>query len=485
MDEEYFMIGFTVLPGPTINRCERAQIQDIVQYFDSDIVFTPDRVHEPFLKDVIDGVAKVMTQPLATEQVVQIAKDDDIRLVWASTPGHLEEAIELARPGTSKDVRDCYILSNQLTVSVDLIKLEANLEGLSEYRAPFVEHNALGEFAHLTTEANPNYRSQWQGIDVQGVMLGSNEQQVTGRLGVTHFDLQTDGVVGGKTRKLEKFGLRAVDQVGQSRAATLRKNGIQTRPDLASSSVHEISGLSGFGQATARTVIESAQVIEQSEIRKAPEASLPDGDPIFIDIETDGLNPTMIWLIGVYLPDQDDRYMPFIETDPSKPEVALEAFLSWLSEFGTGRPIVAYNGWNFDFPVINEHIVEHCPQYLDFWERTHRFDPYDWGVREGNARFPGLTNKLEDVAPALGWEPLDTGLTGAEVGRLFQKYASNPSSETELNWERHKRYCEDDVRALAHIYERISETTHRLTTASSGSRSSREDSTSQGTLDDF
>ncbi|WP_255194697.1 ribonuclease H-like domain-containing protein [Natronobeatus ordinarius] len=165
--------------------------------------------------------------------------------------------------------------------------------------------------------------------------------------------------------------------------------------------------------------------------------------------------------------------------------MALEAFLSWLAEFGQDQPIVAYNGWNFDFPVINEHIADHCPRYLDFWESTYRFDLYDWAVRENNATLPGLTNKLEDVAEALGWEPLDTGLTGAEVARLFQRYAANPCPATELDWERHKRYCEDDVRALAHIYHKINDSTNRMTSNSSGTRSSNRNSTSQGTLSDF
>jgi len=226
-------------------------------------------------------------------------------------------------------------------------------------------------------------------------------------------------------------------------------------------------------------------VIEEGEVRKAPEATLPDREPIFIDIETDGLNPTMIWLIGVLNRDTEDRYMPFIETDPSKPGEALEAFLSWLAEFGRSRPVVAYNGWKFDFPVIEEHIADHCPRHLETWETTRKFDPYDWAVRKNNAILPGLTNKLDDVAPALGWDPIDTGLTGAEVGRLFQRYADNPCSATELDWERHKKYCEDDVRALAHIWDAIKESTNRMTRGSGSSNSSQSDSSSQGTLSDF
>ena len=477
------MIGLTVLPEVTMQRCRGNQLQDIVRYFDSDVVFTPHRIHEPFLRAELGDSVRVMTQPLNSGKPLEIARTNDTQLVWISTPGDLETVIQNTDP--KKGCSEIFLLSDQLAVSVDLIDLEARLDGLTEYRAVLAEHDAVGEFTHLTIEANPEYRAEWQSVDVQGVMPGANKQQGTIHAGVAHFELQPDGVVGGKTRKLEQFGLQAVDQIGESRVETLYQAGIHSRQDLSTSSVHDISKLSGLGQATARTAIESAQVIEQGEVRKAPGASLPKSDPIFIDIETDGLNPTIVWLIGVYLPAQNDRYMPFIETDPSKPEVALEAFLSWLAEFGRDQPIVAYNGWNFDFPVINEHIADHCPRYLDFWESTYRFDLYDWAVRENNATLPGLTNKLEDVAEALGWEPLDTGLTGAEVARLFQRYAANPCPATELDWERHKRYCEDDVRALAHIYHKINDSTNRMTSNSSGTRSSNRNSTSQGTLSDF
>jgi uncharacterized protein YprB with RNaseH-like and TPR domain len=479
------MIGLTVLPPVTMKRCEGEQLQDIVQYFESDIVFTPNRVHQPFLETHVGETTSVVTQPLAPGRPCDIACHDDIRLWWISTPAHLKQVVQNVRSDSDKRSKHTYLLSDCLSVSVDLINLDAQLEGLQSYRAPLEEYEMVGAFTHLTTEAAPEYRTEWNGVDVQGVMPGATEQQGIPQAGVAHLDLQPDGIVGVKTRKLTDFGLAAVDQVGRKRSETLLEEGIQTRAELATESVHRISKLDGFGTNTAETVIESAQVIEQGEVRKAPGASLPDSEPIFIDIETDGLNPTMVWLIGVLVPGEDEHYMSFLETDPSNPAVALDAFTSWLHANGNGRPIVAYNGWDFDFPVIKEHIAEHCPQYLDFWETTYRFDLYDWAVRKNNAILPGLTNKLEDVAPALGWEPLDSGLTGSEVGRLFQRYAENPCPATELDWERHETYCEDDVRSLAYVYNRIADSTNRMTTQNDTTGSSMADSTSQGTLTDF
>lgn len=398
------MIGFTVLPPMTMERCRGEQLRDMVQYFGSDVVFTPDRVHEPFLTTYIGNLATVVTQPLAGTGQREFACKNDVRLTWVSSPADLKHVIENQRTEPTHGCTYSFLLSDCLSLSIDLVNLDARLDGLGGYRTPLDAYGMTGAFTHLTTKATPEYRSVWAGVDVQGVMPGASEQQGIAQADVAHFDLQSGGIVGAKTRQLKRFGLTAADQVGRVRVTTLRNTGIQSRADLATASVHEISTLDGFGQKTARTAIESPQVIEQGEIRKAPGANLPEAQPIFIDIETDGLNPTMIWLIGVLVPGEDGQYMSFLETDPSQPAVALEAFLSWLVANGKGRPIVAYNGWNFDFPVLTEHIADHCAQYLDFWESTYRFDLYDWAVNKKNAILPGLTNKLEDVALALGWE---------------------------------------------------------------------------------
>lgn len=476
------MIGLTVLPEATMHQCRGEQLRDIVRYFDTDLVFTPSQVHEPFLRRHVGDSTEVATQSLELGYPLELMSRDGVCLVWISTPRELEGLLTDYNDITNNE-SGLYLMSDILSVSVDLVNLDSTLDGLEPYRSLLAENDALGDFTHLTTEANPEYRAEWKGVDLQGVMPKADEQQGTTKLQVAHFDLQSGGIVGAKTRALSRFGLRAVDQVGQKREDTLHAAEIQSREDVAASSVLRISKLSGIGRSTAQTMIESAQVIEQGEVRKASNAALPDGDPIFIDIETDGLNPTIIWLIGVFLPEKD-RYMPFIQTDPEQPGAALDAFLSWLAEFGRRRPIVAYNGWNFDFPVISEHISDHCPEHLDFWESTYRFDPYDWAVRKNNAVLPGLTNKLEDVAHALGWDSLDTGLTGGEVARLYRRYAENPRSATELDWERHKRYCEDDVRALAYIYDRIKESTNRMSSGNA-TASSTTDTTSQGTLSDF
>jgi len=72
---------------------------------------------------------------------------------------------------------------------------------------------------------------------------------------------------------------------------------------------------------------------------------------------------------------------------------------------------------------------------------------------------PSPTNKLEDVANALGWTEHDTGLSGREVAQRVRAWVNNPTTSTELDWERHKQYCNDDVNALEHVYTKIDDAT--------------------------
>jgi uncharacterized protein YprB with RNaseH-like and TPR domain len=472
------VIGLTVLSDAATNRCSAYQVEDIVEYFDTDVLYTRQRNQVHFLSDCVPESVTVTYHNPMSPNAERVASSDEIELVTVAAPDELEEFVA---DGLGAAESDTFVLSELLSVSIDLTALETELTGLTDYQ------NALGgagkKAVHLTAGANPSYRAEWNDLSVQGVMPGANEQQGTSEAGVVHLELRQDGVVLVKKRKLGNFGLETITGVGPQRAETLQSGGIQSREELAQSKSYEVAQFEGIGKKTARKVVESAAVIEQNEVRVVADESLPSRDPIFIDIETDGLNPTMVWLIGV-LDLASNRYIPFIETDPEQPAVALRAFLDWLAEYGQDRPVVAYNGWNFDFPIIEDHVDEYCPGHTETWANATKFDLYYWAVTKNNALLPGITNKLEDVAPALGWEDSETGLNGRAVGRRFQQYAENPGPETELEWERHKRYCEDDVRALAHVYDRIAETENVMAQPGKSTESTQTES-SQGTLADF
>jgi uncharacterized protein YprB with RNaseH-like and TPR domain len=163
--------------------------------------------------------------------------------------------------------------------------------------------------------------------------------------------------------------------------------------------------------------------------------------------------------------------------------------MTWLTGAAAGRPIVAWNGYDFDFPVITEQLRDHHPGLVDTWTDRYHFDAYYWATTKngGNVALPGRTNKLEPVAEALGWEPTTNGIDGATVAEIYTAYRRQITSETESdgaiepNWERLEQYCEDDVRALATIYEHL-ETAARREPAT---QTPTGENSSQGSLADF
>ncbi|WP_339103795.1 ribonuclease H-like domain-containing protein [Haloterrigena salinisoli] len=279
--------------------------------------------------------------------------------------------------------------------------------------------------------------------------------------------LTADGVERVETHDVTDFGLEAVTGIGPKTAERLAERGVTTREELLETPVETLAGLPGVGRDGARTMHEHATVLETGEPRRLTDESLPGVDwstpPLCVDIETDGLSPTIIWQIGVYDP-VADTYRAFVETeDPSDPASVLEAFCDWLLGMHPNRALLTWNGWGFDYRHLGAFVAKHVPYYVDEWESIPKFDLYLWAVRNEHALLPGRTNKLEAVADALGYDGARTGLDGAQTAAAYQRFMRTGEP---LEWDRHEAYCEDDCRALWHVYERLRETP----TASASSR---------------
>lgn len=373
-----------------------------------------------------------------------------------------------------------YVISGLLELTVDTTTLSTSLLGREDYVTALTPDRLDGDYIHISTQLPAGYRREWNELTV----VGGGAEAGTGETPLIALDCWTDGRVITRELKRTRLGIRALDGVGRRRAQRLRAAGFTAREAIADADQSTLADIDGVGQTTADRIQKSAQAIARGEIVRESETPLPTGEPIYIDIETDGLSPTITWLIGVLDGSADEgNYTAFIQTDPDEPGRAIEEFMTWYTEYASHRPIVAYNGWTFDFEVLHDHIIEYCPHYEADWTSTYRFDPYRWAVTDGNAILPGRTNTLEDVAAALGYERTDTELTGAAVARAYQQWIADRSPAAELDWNRFISYCEDDVRALAVIYEAL-KASGRLISDDDPPRDISA-TTTQGTLSDW
>ena len=389
------------------------------------------------------------------------------------------------------------VVNQTVSLSVDPYARSATLDGVSNYRSRVPDQWWTGDTIHLSTALRAGFtttrgqkdagKARFVGIGTSDADLGVGTTAETTQAALVA--VYSNGAIDVSEVDPQEFGLRGVPEVGPSRVETLRDAGINTVGELADTPLRQLSELSGLGRTSAATVRTAAEARATNAVRPTGDDSLPNQEPVFLDIETDGLNPSTAWLIGVLDGGPEDgHYMSFREQavgDGSH----LKAFMTWLTGAAAGRPVVAWNGYGFDFPVITEQLQQHHPDLVEAWTDRYQFDAL-WWAREkngGNAALPGRTNKLEHVAEALGWEPSTNGIDGATVAKLYTAYRSQVAGETaagtvaEPDWERLEQYCEDDVRALATIYEHL-ETAARQ---DSETKTPTGENSSQGSLADF
>lgn len=466
---------------PFVERAAATELDDWLAYFEPDLVVLTGTSGSPRAASVLRrhlGPKTAFFQPAATAPASGPRTINGVQFVFAPTTETLGEITAYERDELATDA-PTYVLSGLLELDVDTTTLTTSLVGHDEYRERLPERLA-GEYVHVSTRLPAEYRRDWGDLAV----VGGGAEAGFADTPLVALDCRSDRQVLTRTLRPARLGLRALDGVGRTRARRLRESGFIDREDIAEADPGALAGTRGIGRTTAERIRRSARAVAHGEVVRESDDPLPRDDPVYIDIETDGLTPTITWLIGVLDGSSDDgEYRSFLATDPDEPGRAIEAFMAWYTTSASHRPIVAYNGWNFDFDVLHDHVIEHCPHYEDEWTSTYRFDPYRWAVDEGNAVLPGRTNKLEDVAAALGYERVETGLTGAAVARAYQGWMADRSPATELDWERFDAYCEDDVRALATVYEALEES-GRIVSTDEPSRDVRE-TTTQGSLSDW
>jgi len=445
-------------------------VEDWLAYFDPDAVVLAGDDPAPRAMNTLRRQCPpetVLFDPAGGEGTRGPREIEGVQFVFAPTHGDI--------PGGEWD-GPTYVVSDLLELSVDTTTLTSSLVGKDAYSDAMA--GVDGEFVHVSTRLPAEYRNQWDGLTV----VGGGDGAGAGERPLVALECRSDGCVLTRTLRPDRLGLQALDRVGPSRARTLREAGYRSRELIAGADRARLAELPGIGANTAARIQQSAETMSRGTVARTGTGRLPDGEPVFVDIETDGLSPTITWLVGVLDGGPDGRYMPFLQTDPDEPGRAVADFMAWYTANASHRPLVAYHGWGFDFEVLRGAIRDHCPRYEDAWGRTYRFDPYQWAVTEGNAVLPGRTNRLEDVARALGYEREEPALTGAAVARRYRGWMAD--RETEPAWERFERYCEDDVRALAVVYDAL-EASSRIASDDGTDRASGTETTTQGTLSEW
>lgn len=467
---------------PFVEQATPGELEDWLSYVDPHLVFLTGSSSAPRAESTLrrcTGSNTVVFHPAGRAPPSGPHRINRVQFLFAPTRETLAD-LSVYETDCLDPSTPTYVLSNLLELNVDTTTLSTTLLGCDAYSNRFAHDDVAGTYRHISSQLPAGYRRTWNGLEIIG---GGAEAGYAGSPLIT-LSCRTDGQVLTERLQPTRLGLQALTGVGRTRARQLRNAGFTSREEIAATDLDTLTAVRGFGRSTAERIQQSAQAIADNEIVRTSEKPLPNGKPVYVDIETDGLSPTITWLIGVLDGSSTDgEYLSFLQTDPDEPAGALTEFMHWYTTTASHRPLVAYNGWRFDFDVIHDHIIEHCPQYEDDWVSTYRFDPYRWAVEDGNAILPGRTNKLEDVATALGYERAAAGITGEMVARVYQQWMTDRSAATEPEWDAFEAYCEDDVRALATVYEAL-EVSSRIVSSDTPERDTGT-TTTQGQLSDW
>ncbi|MFB6206238.1 MAG: ribonuclease H-like domain-containing protein [Haloglomus sp.] len=358
-----------------------------------------------------------------------------------------------------------------IEVSVDETRLSATLPAADEL-AELVAA-APGRVVVLSDLLPADYDHEWTLDAATGDERGSEDAASVrihglgategyGGRNVACLTLSSSGAVGTERVDADRFGLRALGGVGPTTANRLREAGIRSREDVRRTPLREVTDVRGVGRDTAERAKQHAEVLATGEPLRLTTDGLP-GEraprpPLCLDIETDGLSPSIIWQIGVYDPSTDEHRSFTERENPDEPGTVIEAFLLWLLGTHPDRDLLTWNGDRFDYRHLTNFVERYCPEYAAEWDDYWKHDLYDWAVRQEHALLPGRTNKLDHVARRLGYADADTGLDGAATAAAYERFVRTGEPP---DWERHEAYCEDDCRALWHVYESLREADRR------------------------
>ncbi|WP_226481865.1 ribonuclease H-like domain-containing protein [Natrinema amylolyticum] len=509
-------VRLLALPPSALADRPVATLEDIDRTLEPDAVWVlgPGREPQAFARARGAFDAPAFHPPLETagdepihRQVVAASDGTELELAVAQRTRALQvspEAVSSALSDATADV--AALVCDDVSTTVRPTALETYLEGAATLASAL----PVGQVTTVLTGAEPaEYDELWHLEPESGAVRGVDHEL---RAGVEPLDencvsvrvrgagpvegygrsrsiamltLTPDGIERIETHDVTDFGLEAVTGIGPKTAERLADRGVTTRAELLETPLEMLAALPNVGRDRARKMHDHATVLETGEPRRLTDESLPGAGwstpPLCLDIETDGLSPTIIWQIGVYDP-VTDTYRAFVETDdPSDPASVLEAFCDWLLGMHPNRALLTWNGWRFDYRHLGSFIAKHVPYYVDEWESIPKFDLYLWAVENEHALLPGRTNKLEAVADALGYEDAATGLDGAATAAAYQRFMRTGAA---LEWDRHEAYCEDDCRALWHVYERLREAPTASASIESASFSSQSDSSDSSAASD-
>ncbi|MFW6376275.1 MAG: ribonuclease H-like domain-containing protein [Thermoplasmatota archaeon] len=425
------------LPGKAVWSYSEEDIEDIIEYFNPDITVTTQMKYS--LRKKVESRSFYETIHLESINGFKKRELNDEILVFLTDKQELKN-IDFSDSG--KKLK--FIVTNLIKTEMKPMDFDFSLVNTSLVD----ELNKITDNFHvLSTEIEAGKKPDYKGNRIYGFGLSSG---MSGD--------KIPNVITGKRPHIEyldskKVGLTAIPGLGSSFSTFLENEGISKRAELCNCDPEEMIKHDGIGPYRSTKWVCSARAIEENEVFKIKRNDLENQYRIFLDIETDSLQPEIIWHIGLF-DDHQGKYKMLLEKDPNKKGRIIKRLMDYLEERKDNNIcLLAWYGSEFDFVHLGNFVEKYDPERLDMWNSLEKIDFMYW--TDNHAALPCRSQKLYDVSSRLGYDSDLLGLDGEDVARIYTRHMNDPNFEPD--WEELKRYAKDDVISMKYVYDKIKE----------------------------
>jgi uncharacterized protein YprB with RNaseH-like and TPR domain len=409
------------------------ELTDLSEYFDPSAILVDGNPPQ----DQVERVESVTRKEVLSQQDAPLFREiDDVVVGCVGRPSDIGELPEM---------NNLCIVSDFIRRETDMRTFETTISNFPEYRRE-IQELGTDPRLHLTTTLDAGESVSENGVEIHGIGV-KESMEGTEIPGVALEGPRFDPL------SADRVGLQAVPEVGRTSKNRLQRNGYESRRELMEADPIDLMEIDGIGAHYASLYPSGARAIENEEVVRFAEDPLREKDRVYLDIETDSLNPQVIWQIGVY-DETTEEYTYFIENKkPGRKEDIIQDFAKFLTEELGEKTLVAWYGKNFDYEHLGRFIQRYAPEHYGSWEEIEKIDLL-LDVAKTCVALPTRSFQLETVASRLGYERELEGLSGKEGA---DRYVAWMSGGEEPDWERWISYCRDDVISMKYVYDRIRE----------------------------
>jgi uncharacterized protein YprB with RNaseH-like and TPR domain len=241
---------------------------------------------------------------------------------------------------------------------------------------------------------------------------------------------------------------KKVHQINGIGGATLSKfhaAGIKTIAEFVTAGLGTISSVLGWSEKGGLPFYLRGLAIHENRVIKIKQLKVISATPIYLDIETDDLVGTTIWMIGIYI-SSTKEFIQLVADKPEDEKKIIRLCFEILSGHA-GEQIISYSGSRFDERMLRNKFEKEGVEHSSLV-----FDDILIDLKASLA-LPISQYTLGNVADFWGYNFLHPNMNGGQVASLYLSYRKNLRRYS--GYKKLCEYNEDDVKSMLSLVHHL------------------------------